>query len=56
MAMPSHTATTGNITGIACGPDTGLYSLGDLVQPHVAGDDLVIGADHADEAGQASSV
>ena len=33
----------------ACGPDTGLYSLGDLVQPHVAGDDLVIGADHADE-------
>ena len=33
----------------ACGPDTGLYSLGDLVQPHVAGDDLVIGTDHADE-------
>ena len=35
--------------GAAGGPDAGLHRLGDLVQVHVAGDDLVIGAHHADE-------
>ena len=35
--------------GAAGGADAGLHGLGDLVQVHVAGDDLVIGADHADQ-------
>ena len=35
--------------GAAGGPDAGLHRLGDLVQVHVAGDDLVVGAHHADE-------
>ena len=30
-------------------PDTGLDGFGDLVQVHVAGDDLIVGADHADQ-------
>ena len=50
MAMPSHTAMAGNIDGRAArGADTGLDGLGDLVEVHVAGDDLVVGADHADQ-------
>ncbi len=35
--------------GAAGGADAGLDGLGDLVQVHVAGDDLVVGADHADQ-------
>ena len=35
--------------GASGGTDAGLDSLGDLVQVHVAGDDLVVGTDHADE-------
>ena len=35
--------------GTAGGPDAGLDGLGDLVQVHVTGNDLVIGTDHADE-------
>ena len=31
------------------GPDASLDGFGNLVQVHVAGDDLIIGADHADE-------
>ena len=30
-------------------PDAGLDRLGNFVQIHVAGDDLIVGADHADE-------
>ena len=33
--------------GAPGGPDPGLHRLGDLIQVHVAGHDLVIGADHA---------
>ena len=35
--------------GAAGGPDAGLDGLGNLVQVHVAGDDLIVGTDHADE-------
>ena len=35
--------------GAAGGTDSGLDSLGNLVQVHVAGDDLIVGTDHADE-------
>ena len=35
--------------GAACHLDTGLDGLGDLIQIHVAGDDLAVGAHHADE-------
>ena len=33
----------------ACRLDTGLDRIGDLIQIHVAGHDLAVGADHADE-------
>ena len=33
----------------AGGPDAGLHGLGDFVQVHVAGNNLVIGADDADQ-------
>ena len=40
----------GELDGRAAGgPDAGLDGVGDLIQVHVAGDDLVIGADHADQ-------
>ena len=35
--------------GASGGTDAGLHRLGDLIQVHVAGDDLVVGTDHADE-------
>ena len=35
--------------GAAGGPNTGLDGLGDLIQVHVAGDDLIIRADYANE-------
>ncbi len=40
----------GELHGGAAGrPDASLNGLGDLIQVHVAGDDLIIRADHADE-------
>ena len=35
--------------GAAGGTDSSLDRLGNLVQVHVAGDDLIVGTDHADE-------
>ena len=50
MAMPSHTAMAGNSIGVPPAMrDTGLDGLGDLVEVHVAGDDLVLGTDDADQ-------
>ncbi len=49
MAMPSHTPMAGTSTGVPPAPDAGLDGLGDLVQVHVAGHDLAVGAHHADQ-------
>ena len=35
--------------GAACHLNTGLYGIGDLVQIHMAGHDLAVGAHHADQ-------
>ena len=35
--------------GAACHLNAGLYGIGDLVQIHMAGHDLAVGAHHADQ-------
>ncbi len=50
MAMPSHTPMAGIRMGrAACHLNAGLDGIGDLVQIHVAGDDLTVGTHHTDE-------
>ena len=50
MAMPSQTPMAGMRMGVAaCHLDARLDGVGDLIQIHVAGHDLAVGAHHTDE-------
>ena len=50
MAMPSQTPITGNSMGVPpASADAGLDRVGDAAQVDVAGDDLALGVDDADE-------